>query len=124
MNFSGYVYLLAIFSVLAITGILLAAYIFANFRTGQSVREVLSKRIGALRLKKMLKLQGINFSDFLYGQLVHDIEKQVRACEGCNKTAECDQALKQHEKNANLQFCPNYESIRQHGSEPASSLKI
>lgn len=113
MNLSGYVFLLTILTILAITGVLLFGFITANFRGGHSVRESLSRRIGSLRLKKMLKQQGINFSDYLHKLMVHDMEKQIRACEGCNKTEDCDVALKENRNTKDLRFCPNHESISQ-----------
>lgn len=101
---------LCVFIVLFLTGIgiLLAGVINENFKTGQRLREALAERVKLLRLVRMLKKRGIDVTTFLHEAPVHEIEANLRTCEGCDKITECDNALSQpvHSK-VNLGFCPN-----------------
>lgn len=105
MNIFEYLFLIFIFSVLAVTGILLISFISGNFKTGQSLREGLSQRLGMLRMKKMLGKRGIGINDYLHKSRINDIERHIRACESCDRIEECDSSLNTSKED--LSFCPN-----------------
>ncbi|MCG3202526.1 MAG: hypothetical protein NFCOHLIN_02409 [Gammaproteobacteria bacterium] len=103
-------------SVLVLAGIaLLAAYvvsrmthaILANFHTGRQFRQALIGRVKRLRLYRMLERRGIDAEEYLHHQPIVEIERHIRACEGCGSTAVCDQALKSRTAQVDLSFCRN-----------------
>jgi hypothetical protein len=105
-----------VLSVLVIAGIaLLAAYvasrmtyaILANYHTGRQFRRALIGRVKRLRLYRMLERRGIDAEDYLHHQPIVDIEKHIRACEGCADTAVCESALKSRAAQVDLSFCQN-----------------
>ena len=107
MSFLGF---FCIFIALFLTGIgvLLAGVINENFKTGQRLREALAERVKLLRLVRMLKKRGVDVTSFLHEAPIHEIEANLRACEGCNKITECDNALSTPvHSEVNLEFCPN-----------------
>lgn len=121
-------------SVFFLAGIaLLAAYvvlrmtyaILANFHTGRQFRQALVGRVKRLRLHRMIERRGIDTEEYLHRQPIVEIEKHIRACEGCGSTAVCDQALKSPAGQADLSFCQNdaaFNAIKQVGSAvPAAS---
>ncbi len=103
-------------SVLVVAGIvLMAAYvasrmsyaILANFHTGRQFRRALAGRVKRLRLYRMLERRGIDAEEYLHHHPVVEIEKQIRACEGCDETAVCEKALGSRAPQVDLSFCRN-----------------
>lgn len=111
MNIYDYLFLIVIFSVLSVTGVLLISFISGNFRNGQRLREGLYQRMGMLRMKKMLVKREVNVGDYLHKSMISDIERDIRVCENCNRITECDAALCSV-KATDLSFCPNDTEFR------------
>lgn len=114
MSLFGYLFVFFIISILFVTGILLAGYIGSNYSRGRALRENLLHRIGMLRLGRMLKKRGIDVHAHLHKHLIHDIEKEIRQCESCERIDECENALKaKTQEEEDLSFCPNNEKLKQ-----------
>ncbi|MBI4005165.1 MAG: hypothetical protein HY356_00740 [Gammaproteobacteria bacterium] len=114
MNIFGFIYVLFISGILVFTGIRLVSVINGNFRTGQRLRETLADRIKLIRLGRMIKMHGIDIKTYLHKAPVHEIESNIRDCEGCNRITDCDGALGGIEpmQARNLSFCPNDEFLQ------------
>ncbi|MCC6716140.1 MAG: hypothetical protein IT496_12965 [Gammaproteobacteria bacterium] len=105
-----------VLSVVVIAAIaLLAAYvasrmtyaILTNFHTGRQFRKALGGRVKRLRLYRMLERRGIDAQEYLHRHPVVDIERHIRACEGCGETAVCEKALGSRAPQVDLSFCRN-----------------
>ena len=91
---------------------ILVSQIRQNYRTGQSFRQNLAKRINQLRLSKMLKARGIDLSAYLHTDSINEIEQNMRTCENCGVKNSCDEELENENLiETKLQFCPNDESL-------------
>jgi len=73
-------------------------------------RDELEERVKFSRLDKMLAKRNIKREHYLQTESVTSIENQVRSCESCSMTEQCDQALKDSEPS-DLSFCPNDEDF-------------
>lgn len=105
-----------VLSVLVVAGIaLMAAYvasrmsyaILTNFHTGRQFRRALVERVKRLRLFRMLERRGIDAEEYLHRHPVVEIERHIRACEGCGETAVCEKALSSRAAQVDLSFCRN-----------------
>lgn len=113
MSFLGFFYVLIIAGVLTGIGVKLAGVINENFKTGQRLREALAERVKLLRLARMLKKRGLDVTAYLHEAPIHEIEANLRTCEGCDKSTECDNVLANPSTNRDLSFCPNDSALNQ-----------
>lgn len=80
------------------------------FRVELRFRDELAERVKFSCLDKMLAKRNIKREHYLHVESVTNIENQVRSCESCSMTEQCDQALKDSEPS-DLSFCPNDEDF-------------
>lgn len=108
MNLIGIIFVIGVLGLLVMTGFILAAIISGNFRTGQRLRKGFAQRVRMLRLRRMLERRKINVEAYLHDAMIHDIDRHIRICEGCEKLKECDASLNAvGKKETDLSFCPN-----------------
>jgi hypothetical protein len=106
--------LLVVFSSMAIIAILLVNALISNYRTGQEVRNELAKRIELLPFGKMLKSHNVELPKFLHKIPLTEIESEIKVCQSCSKTVECNKAQNSNSfENEVLNFCPNSQVILQ-----------
>jgi HAMP domain-containing protein len=101
-----------IFAILGIAFVALALFflllISRNVVQGKMVREKLAKRVEELRMSKMLRALGLDFSKYLYSVPIHKINESMKKCETCSTTDQCDAQLKQETTRVqDVDFCPN-----------------
>ena len=97
------------FTLLALFFVLL---ISRNVREGKVVREQLALRVENLRMSKMLRALGLDFSKYLYSVPLTKISHSMNNCDKCDATDQCDEKLKQPEiKPDEIDFCPNHECL-------------
>ena len=77
---------------LCLAGYLILA-IAQNYRDGLILRQLLSRRVGNLRLQRMLRRVGIDLRDYLHQQPIAEIEAQIRNCKACKSTVACELQL-------------------------------
>ena len=98
-----------VFSILALFFILL---ISKNMQQGKIVRQKIAQRVESLRMSKMLKALGLDFSQYLYTVPLHKINDSMNKCEQCPTTDICDEKLQQpHIEPEQIDFCPNHECL-------------
>ena len=112
MAITSYIILIIIalaFTALALFFVLL---ISKNVREGKVMREQLEIRVESLRMSKMLRALGLDFSKYLYRVPLTKINHSMNNCETCDVTDQCDEKLKQPEiKPEEIDFCPNHECL-------------
>lgn len=102
--------LIAIAFIVLSTAFLLL--ITRNMKQGQNVRKHLAQRVESLRMSKMLRALGIDYSSYLYNGPLHIINDSMNKCEKCPTTDQCDEALGQGTINPDeIDFCPNQECL-------------
>ncbi len=102
--------------------ILMAFAVTRNFKAGLRFRDELAQRVRFLRLDKMLKKRDIKLNDYLHAQSVANIENQIRNCESCSETKQCDQVLNESSP-PDLSFCPNDEDLKSITTNETSTLQ-
>jgi hypothetical protein len=79
---------------------------------GKVVRQKIAQRVESLRMSKMLKALGLDFSQYLYTVPLHKINDSMNKCESCHTTDICDNKLQQgHIEPDQIDFCPNHECL-------------
>ena len=114
MSYVSIITFVLISLLVLIIAIVIITSITGNFRAGLRLREDLASRIKFLRLDKMLSKRNIKREQYLHVESVTNIENQIRSCESCSVTKQCDQVLKESAKDsspADLSFCPNDEDL-------------
>jgi hypothetical protein len=91
--------------VILVVAIVLFTAITGDYRKGLRLREELAQRLRYLRLDKMLSKRNIKRENYLHLESISNIETQIRTCESCSLTEQCDQALKEGSP-ADLSYCP------------------
>jgi hypothetical protein len=90
-----------------------------NLIKGFEFRRALGKKIGDLRLSKMLRSLDIALPAYLHKNRVVGIEAHMRACQACETRQTCDEELAGvHE---DYSFCPNYPALEASARTPASA---
>lgn len=96
-------------------GIFFVLVIAKNVKQGKKVREQLAQRIETLRMSKMLRALGLDFSEYLYKVPLSKINGSMNNCENCDAIGQCDNALQQEKiKPEEIDFCPNNECLGQY----------
>jgi len=105
------------------TVVLFVAIIF-NVRTGLRYREGLARKLGRLRLNKMLGALGIDTNTYLHGERVTDIYGDMERCANCRQARKCDQEIARGAlKPGEIGFCDNEAPLREivdHGGRNAA----
>lgn len=107
---------------LALFAVSLAWAILHNLREGQAFRAQLARRLGQLRLQRLMRMLGLDPGRYLHQERIVDVERHMRACASCPETSRCDQALEQHQPDAVADYCVNYPEIRdlrEKGKQPS-----
>ena len=104
------------FFVLGILFLILALFfvllISRNLQQGKRVRQKIAERVESLRMSKMLKALGLDFTQYLYTVPLHQINDSMNKCEQCATTETCDEKLQQpHIEADEIDFCPNHECL-------------
>ncbi len=115
MNIISVLALVILAISMVMTGFLLAYSIHRNFQKGQLVRKQLTERVNQLRYGKILALFGIDKKSFLHRVSITEVENEMRTCQACKRTNECDAVLQQNGifDDDVLAFCPNASSIKE-----------
>jgi len=108
--------------IILVVAIVLFTAITGDFRKGLRLREELAQRVRYLRLDKMLSKRNIKREDYLHLESISNIETQIRTCESCTLTEQCDQVLKESSP-ADLSFCPIGEDLELIAKRVISNLK-
>lgn len=93
---------------LVLTAGALAGAIRANLLRGQLVRVGMAQRLDRLLLKRLLSLAGTDVRHFLHSRYLHEIERELRACESCDDQDRCRSCLQVGSTLDRFDFCPNY----------------
>lgn len=81
---------------------------------GQSFRIEFLDSIEATRFGKMLRKHNLEPQELVHTQHLAGIKDQLKNCQSCVKTTECDRVLEKPAVSVNeLAFCPNHLSISQ-----------
>lgn len=108
MNLLSVVFLSAVMLLAVLMVSRMSYAILSNFYAGRQFRRALAERVRRLRLNRMLERRGISPDHYLHHWPVIDIERHVRACEGCDGAPVCDKALASSRTTVSeLAFCPN-----------------
>lgn len=99
--------------LLLIFTVLLPAAIIFNTRAGMKYRQVLAERLHQLRLGKMLAALGIDTDSYLSTEHVVDIHRQMKRCNNCTNTVECDTRLSEDTVDVDdIDYCNNEASLQ------------
>jgi hypothetical protein len=112
---------LIVFAVGLALGLLALALgwaILRNLREGQRFRARLARRLGPLRMQRLMRMLGLDPNRYLHEQRIVDVGRQMRACIECPETQRCDGALKQEKPDEVAPYCPNYETFRRVRTKP------
>lgn len=82
-----------------------------NLARGFFLRRQFQERLAALPLQRALEYAGMDTTLYLHDKPMHEIENELRNCEGCQVTAACDAALLTARPLESFDFCPNYERL-------------
>ncbi|MEJ2644484.1 MAG: hypothetical protein P8180_06045 [Gammaproteobacteria bacterium] len=86
----------------------LARAIRANLLRGQLVRADMAQRLDRLLLKRLLSLADTDVRHFLHSRYLHEVERELRACESCDDRDRCRDCLRVGSTLDGFDFCPNY----------------
>jgi len=119
--------LLALLSTFFLIRLVVA--IGGNLKTGRRYRQSLARRVRKYRLAKMLQALGINLHEYLAGQNVNAIHRQLENCARCEQTRDCDELLAADTVTPEqLEFCNNERELvelaarqAEASAEPAAS---
>ena len=122
MSYTYIITFVLISLIILIVAIVLFTAITGDFRKGLRLREELAQRVRYLRLDKMLSKRNITREGYLHLESISNIETQIRTCESCSLTEQCDRALKKTSPE-DLDFCPLDENLEQIANRVISNLK-
>ena len=122
MSYTYIITFVLISLIILIVAVVLFIAITGDFRKGLRLREELAQRVRYLRLARMLAKRNIKREDYLHIESISNIETQIRTCESCSRTEQCDQALKEISP-ADLGYCPIDEDLKLIANRVISNLK-
>jgi hypothetical protein len=96
----------------------LAWAILRNLREGLRVRARIARRLGPLRIQRLMRMLDLDPNRYLHEQRTVDVARQMRACIECPETQRCDGALKQERPDDVAPYCPNYEAFKGMRTKP------
>ncbi len=74
-------------------------------------KEKFRRAVSKYRLSKMLTFIGIQLDDYLVRIPYEAIRKHIINCKNCPNIRTCDRCLRDGEYVADMNFCPNYQSL-------------
>ncbi len=114
MSIFSYVIFTVLGLAFTLIGLFFILLIAKNVKQGKVVREQLAQRIESLRMSKMLKAMGLDFSKYLYDVPLSKINNSMNNCENCDSIKQCDEKLQQEVITPEeIDFCPNHECLGQ-----------
>lgn len=122
MSYTYIILIVLITLVILVVSIVIFTAITGDFRKGLRLREELAQRVRYLRLDKMLSKKNIKREDYLHLESIANIETQIRTCESCSFTEQCDQTLKERSPT-DMSFCPIDEDLELIANKSISDLK-
>jgi hypothetical protein len=115
---TAWLIVLAVGLALGLLALALAWAILHNLWEGQRLRTRLARRLGPLRMQRLMRMLGLDPNRYLHEQRIVDVARQMRACIDCPETQRCDGALKQGKPDEVAPYCPNYESFKAVRTKP------
>ncbi len=82
-----------------------------NLVQGRLLRRRLRQRLAGMPLEQALERSGADPTVYLHDRQLHEIEREMRNCEGCKVTAECSGAMGKDTPTEKFDFCPNYDAL-------------
>ncbi len=82
-----------------------------NLVQGMLMRRQLRQRLAGMPLGQALERSGADPASYLHDRQIHDIEVQLRNCEGCQELDQCGDALATDKPTEQFKFCPNYDAL-------------
>ncbi len=112
-----------LYGIVAALGVFILASMFGNMKRARRYFDKLAQQLQSLRLNRMLSALGIDTASYLATQKKIDIEDQMKACEECRNTEQCDQHLAVGDISPDaISYCNNEEKLRnlarQQSAEP------
>lgn len=112
MNILNYLILIILALAFLVVGVAFLLLITRNVKQGRVVRHQLAERVETLRMSKMLKALGIDFSSYLHKVPLSKINQSMNNCGNCSTLEQCDEKLQEPEiKPEEIDFCPNQECL-------------
>ena len=112
MNILNYLILILLAVAFVAVGIGFILLITRNVKQGRVIRHKLAERIESLRMAKMLKALGIDFSSYLHQVPLNKINESMNKCGDCSTIDQCDDKLQQESISPEeIDFCPNQECL-------------
>lgn len=82
-----------------------------NLVQGMLLRRRLRQRLAGMPLERALERSGAEPDLYLHERQLHEIERELRHCEGCKVTTECGAAMDNDTPTEKFDFCPNYDAL-------------
>lgn len=82
-----------------------------NLMEGMLLRRRMRQRLAEMPLGQALERSGADPTLYLHERQLHEVEREMRNCEGCKATAECGSAMENGTPTEKFDFCPNYEAL-------------
>ena len=106
--------------VLIIIGVTLYIALSGTMEIGGRLRHRLVERVKELPFYRMLQRRKIDPDYYIGNTPVAALEKDVKSCEACPSSRQCEGALSQPEDiNTDYSFCPNDPAISEMKKDPA-----
>ena len=117
MNLLSIVVSFVFAAMLAVLAIGLPFAILRNMERGHERRRRLAERVEQLRLARMLDGLKRDRQEYLHMERLVDIEQQMRRCNDCAATDECDELLDREQEvhPEEAVFCPNMDELKRTG---------
>lgn len=104
--------------VIALFALLIAYFSFRvvwvigrNLVQGMLLRRRMRQRLAGMPLEQALERSGADPTQYLHDRQLHEIESEMRNCEGCKATTECNSAMEDDTPTEKFDFCPNYDAL-------------
>lgn len=96
------------------TAVLLVNALKNNYQNSQLIRKQIGHQIEQMPFGKMLQKHKVDATSLLHKVSLTEIDSEIRTCQSCIKTVECNEALQSGTTDSSeLSFCPNSETIIQ-----------
>ena len=104
--------------IISLFGLLIAYFSFklvwvigGNLVQGMLLRRRMRQRLAEMPLGQALERSGADPTLYLHDRQLHEVEREMRDCEGCKSTTECSSAMENDTPTEKFDFCPNYDTL-------------
>lgn len=104
--------------IISLFGLLIAYFSFRlvwvigrNLVQGMLLRRRMRQRLAEMPLGQALERSGADPTLYLHDRQLHEVEREMRNCEGCKATTECNSAMEADTPTEKFDFCPNYNAL-------------